>query len=556
LLNRLLALAAMLAVAGGAVEAAASEEADALSYGAYLSARIAADEHDMADAAKFYRQSLARDPKDASLLALAFFYETSAGEVDSAADLAKRVIAVNPDDRASRLVLAVSALKRNDYAEARDEIQKSGKTGTVSLTVALVDAWAAAGAHDDKAALADIDALHGQAGAEGVIAFHKALILEYLGRNSEADAVYSEAVKADNASPRLINAYGRFLERNGRAKDATALYNGLASNAALSPIVNAARARIAKGEKPDALIRRPQDGVAEALFGIAASLTDESSADVSVLYLRLALYLEPDFDLANILLGDRLETLGKIADAIAVYRKVGAESPYQRLAAIQIATDEARLDKDKDAIRDLKALTDADPNDIQTWSALGDAYRADNRFAEAAGAYDKAIAAVGTPTKKDWILYFSRAAAYDRAHNWAAAEADLKLALKLAPEEPQILNYLGYSWVDQGRNIPEALKMLERARALKPYDGYIIDSVGWAYYKLGRYGDAARTLEDAILLVPGDPTINDHYGDALWKVGRKLDARFQWNHALAFGPEADQKTLIEKKLQADFGDHS
>jgi Flp pilus assembly protein TadD len=162
--------------------------------------------------------------------------------------------------------------------------------------------------------------------------------------------------------------------------------------------------------------------------------------------------------------------------------------------------------------------------------------------------------AVGTPAKKDWPLFFTRAIARDRSHNWPGAEADLQQALKLSPDEPQTLNYLGYSWVDQGRNIPEALTMLEKARTLKPYDGYIVDSVGWAYYRLGRFGDAAKTLQDAILLVPGDPTINDHYGDALWKVGRKLDARFQWNHALAFGPEADQKTLIEKKLQTGDGD--
>ncbi len=549
--NRLLALASALVVAGASVPAAAREEADALSYGAYLSARIAADEHDAANAAKFYRESLQRDPTDSSLLALAFFYETSAGEVDSANELAKRMIAVTPDDRASRLVLAVSALKRSDYREVREQIGKSAKNVAVSLTVALVDAWAAAGEHDDKAAIADMDSLHGQPGADAVTAFHKALLLEYLGQTAQADAVYGEAVKAEGSSPRLVNAYGRFLERSGRAADATALYNGLASNAALTPIVDAAKARIAKGVKPDALIRRPQDGVAEALFGIAASLTDDTSTDVSVLYLRLALYLKPDFDLANILLGDRLETLQKVSDAIDVYRKVEKDSPYYRLAQIQIATDEARLEKNDDAIRDLKALADAEPNDIQTWSALGDAYRASNKFAEAAAAYGNAIKALGKPEKKDWILYFSRGASLDRAHDWAGAEADLQQAMKLSPDEPQILNYLGYSWVDQGRDIPQALKMLERARALKPYDGYIIDSVGWAYYKLGRYGEAAKTLEDAVLLVPGDPTINDHYGDALFKVGRKLDAHFQWDHALTFGPEADQKSLIEKKLQAD-----
>jgi len=527
---------------------------DSESYGAYLSGRFAASEHNMADAARYYGESLENDPADPTLLALTFFYSTSAGDIDTAAKLAKRLADATPDDRASRLVLAISALKRRDYKTAREEIGKSAKGPFSSLTVALVDAWAAAAQKDETTATADLKSLHGQPAADSLTAFHQALLLDYLGHTEAADAAYSEAMKADGTSPRLVDAYGRFLERNGRGADATALYTKAASTSALAPLASAGLARIAKKDKPDALVRGPQDGVAEALFGIAASLTEDASADVSILYLRLALYLRPDLDLGNILLGDRMETLQKTEDAIEAYRKIDKDSPYYRLAAIQIASDEAKLDKTDDSIRDLKQLAEANPNDIEAWTALGDTYRVANRFSDAVTAYDGAIKAVGTPEKKHWPLFYARAISEDRAHNWAAAEADLQLALKLSPDEPQTLNYLGYSWVDQNRNISEALKMLERARALKPYDGYIVDSVGWAYYRLGRYGDAAKTLEDAILLVPGDPTINDHYGDALWKVGRKLDARFQWNHALAFGPEGDEKSKIEKKLQtADSG---
>ncbi len=523
-------------------------------YGAYLSGRFAAGEHNMSDAARYYGESLERDPTDSTLLALTFFYATSAGDIDTAAKLAERLTAAAPDDRASRLVLAIAALKHKDYKEARAEIGKSAKGPFSSLTVALVDAWAAAGEGDTTAASSDLKSLHGQAAADALTAFHQALLLDYTGETAAADTAYSEALKTDGLSPRLVDAYGRFLERNGRAADATALYNKAAATSALAPIVSTGLARIARKDKPDPLVRGPQDGVAEALFGIAASLTEDASADVSILYLRLALHLRPDLDLGNILLGDRMETLQKTADAIEAYRKIDRDSPYYRLAAIQIASDEAKLDKVDDSIRDLKELAEANPKDVEAWTALGDTYRVANRFGEAATAYDHAIKSLDTVEKKHWPLFYARAISEDRAHNWSAAEADLEQALKLSPEEPQTLNYLGYSWVDQNRNIPDALRMLEKARSLKPYDGYIVDSVGWAYYRLGRYGDAAKTLEDAILLVPGDPTINDHYGDALWKVGRKLDARFQWNHALAFGPEADEKSLIEKKLQTAGGD--
>lgn len=547
-------LAAAFSVAGLTVASARTND-DAASYSAYLSGRFAADEHDMSDAAKFYGVSLSHEPDDATIQALAFFYSTSSGDIDAAAKLAKRLVATTTDDRPSRLVLAIAALKREDYKTARDEINKSAKGTFTSLTVGLVDAWAAAGAGDAARADADLKGLRAQAGMESMAAFHQALILEYLGQTAAADAAYSETLKTDGPSPRLVNAYGRFLERNGRAADASALYTKVASNAALGPILKAGQNRIAKGEKPEPLVKRPQDGVAEALFGIAASLTEESSADVSILYLRLALYLKPELDLANILLGDRMEQLQKYDYAIEAYRKIDHDSPYYRMAAIQIATDEARLDKADQAIRDLKTLADASPNDIEAWTALGDAYRSANKFPEAASAYDHAIQILGTPQKKDWPLFFARALSKDRSHDWTGAEADLQTALKLSPDEPQTLNYLGYSYVDQNRNIPEALKMLEKARSLKPYDGYIVDSVGWAYYRLGRFADAAKTLEDAVLLVPGDPTINDHYGDALSKVGRKLDATFQWNHALAFGPEADEKLKIEQKLQTAGGDN-
>jgi tetratricopeptide (TPR) repeat protein len=523
--------------------------ADAETYANYLSARFAATEHNLPDAAKFYRESLDRDPTNSTLLALAFFYSTSSGEVDDAARLAERVTKNNSDDRAARLTLAVAALKNKDYAGARKNLSLSAKGPFTNLTSAIIDAWAAAGTGDGAAAFADLKTMSGTNGADALTAFHSALLNDFLGHPSEADAAYRDALLKGGASPRIVEAYGRFLERNGRTKEAQGLYAKLANDPALAPVVAARQAAMAAGKKPDPLVGRPQDGAAEALFGIAGSLTDQSSADISILYLRLALYLRPDLALGNVLLGDRLEALQKYQDAIAVYRNIEKGSPYWRLASIQIALDEARLEKSDAAITDLQKLTAAAPTDVDAWTALGDAQRNVEHWSEAAAAYDQAIKVLGKPQQKDWPLFYSRAIAEERSHRWSAAEPDLQLALKLSPDEPQVLNYLGYSWVDQGRNIPQALGMLEKARQLKPFDGYIVDSVGWAYFKLGRFDDAAKTLEDAILLVPGDPTINEHLGDAFWRVGKKIDARFQWSHALAFGPDTDQKSMLEKKLK-------
>ena len=522
---------------------------DAEIYADYLSARFAATQHDLRDAAKYYRESLDRDPTNQTLLALAFFYSTSAGEVDDAAKLAERLTKNNADDRAARLTLAVVAIKEHDFAAARTELAQSAKGPFTNLTTVIVDAWAAAGAGNADAALADLKAMRGTNGADALTAFHTALLNEFLGRASDADAAYRDALLKAGPSPRIIEAYGRFLERNGRSKEASGLYAKLAGDPALAPLIAARQAAVASGKKPEPMVARAQDGAAEALFGIAGSLTDQSSADISILYLRLALYLRPDLALGDVLLGDRLEALEKYDDAIAVYRHIDHNSPYWRLASIQIALDEARMEKSAAAITDLQKLTVEAPDDIDAWTALGDAQRNAEHWQDAASAYDQAVKLLGPPKQKDWPLFYSRAIAEERSHRWDAAEPDLRLALKLSPNEAQVLNYLGYSWVDQGRNIPEALQMLEKARQLKPFDGYIVDSVGWAYFKLGRFDDAAKTLEDAILLVPGDPTINDHLGDAFWRVGKKVDARFQWSHALAFGPDADEKSTLERKLK-------
>ena len=263
----------------------------------------------------------------------------------------------------------------------------------------------------------------------------------------------------------------------------------------------------------------------------------------------MALYLRPDLALANILLADRYETLQKYQDAVDIYARVDKDSPYYRMAAVESARNQAKLEHNDMALVQLKKLTESDPKDSDTWIALGDAYRGVNKFSDAVAAYDQAEKAIGTPVKKDWPLFYARAMAQEKAGNWEKSEADVNIGLKLSPDQPELLNYLAYSWVDQNRRLNDALAMLEKARSLRPYDGYIVDSVGWTYYRLGRYEEAAQTLEAAVLLVPGDATINDHLGDALWRAGRKMEARYQWDHALTFTPEDSEKATLQQKLK-------
>ena len=519
-------------------------------YGTYLSARFAAGEHDLVNAASLYRESLTLDPKNPELLDKAFLYTAISGNLDEAVALAHRMIAENADNRAARLALAVDAFKRGNYADARSEIDKSAKGPFTALTLSLLDAWALQGEGDTDAALTEIKRVPGEGGTETLASFQSALINDLAGRKDAADAAYRQTLTA-GVSPRPVEAYGRFLERAGRTTEARAFYTKLLTEASVKPVVMQGLARLDAGQTPERLVASPADGVAEALFGIAASLTDQATADTAILcYLQFAIALSPNLDLAKIVLADRYETLEKFDSAIAVYRTVSPDSPYKAAADVQIAIDENRSGKTAQATTDLVAIAKAHPNDISAWTSLGDVYRAAENYPAAADAYDHAVKLLNPVTKDDWPLFFARAVAEEQSGHWNLAEADLEMALKLSPDQAQVLNFLGYSWVDRGQHLAEALVMLEKARALSPYDGYIVDSVGWAYFRLGRFGDAAKTLENAVLLVPGDSTINEHLGDAYWRVGRKLDAHFQWSHALAFGPDQAAKMKLEKKLQS------
>lgn len=518
-------------------------------FGTYLSAHVAANQHDLIDAGKLYRDALDDDPDDADIANRAFLYTAASGDVDDAMDLAKKVVALDPDNRAGRLALAIKDVKDSDYTGAAQELTQSGKGPFTTLTLLLIEGWASQGNGNTAEALKDMDALAPLGGTPQLINYHKALILDLAGRDADADATYRQILQQSANGPRVIEAYGRFLERHGRTDEAKALYQKAMEDDSLEPLASAGLARIAAGTKPDRLVNSPQEGAAEGLFSIAASLNDATNADIAILYLRFALYLKPDFNLAKIVLADRFEALKKYADAITVYRSIDADSPYYQAAEIQVAIDEGRMDQNDKAVADLKDIAAKRPDDAAAWTSLGDAYRAVNNDTDAIDAYTRAIALSNPPDKSDWQLYFARAASEENVKQIAAAEADLQMALKLSPNEPQVLNYLGYTWVDQGRNLPQALAMLQKARTLSPYDGYIVDSVGWAYFRMAKYKEAADALQAAVLLVPGDPTINEHLGDAYWMAGRKLDARFQWNHALAFNTDPKLKVVLEKKLK-------
>ena len=378
---------------------------------------------------------------------------------------------------------------------------------------------------------------------------HAGFILDLAGDKKGAQKRYESAYKTDPTALRTVQAYGRFLSRNGSKDDALKVYQDFAKVLPDHPLVNEEMKAIADGQKLPTLVDSPQAGAAEALYGLGASIGRRGGEDLALIYLQLALYLQPSHPMALLSLGDLYEDLKKPDLAIKAYERVPANSPLSRNAEIQMAVDLDALDRTDEAKQRLQHVIAQRPKDTEAIIELGNIQRARKDFAGCADTYSKAIDTVPKPEKSNWVMFYFRGICYERSHQWPPAEADMKKALELFPEQPLVLNYLGYSWVDQGVHLDQGMDMIRRAVEQRPDDGYIVDSLGWAYFRTGNYDEAVKNLERAVELKPEDPTINDHLGDAYWRVGRMLEAHFQWSHAKDLKPEPEDLPKIEAKLQ-------
>ena len=520
------------------------------SSGNYLAARHAGAQRDAAAASTYYRAALRADPKNTELLDRAFIAMLAEGDIDEAVKLAERVLLNDKNDRIARLVVGVRALKQKQYTVARQNITQSVRGPVTDLTAALLNAWAQFGANEQKAAIETIDRL---AGAEWYALFkesHAGLILDLAGKKADAAKRLEHSYKLDPNSLRIVEAYGSFLSRNGTKDEALKVYQTFDKTLPQHPLIVTAMDGIKRGDKLAPLVDGPQTGAAEVLYGLGASLGRRGGEDLGLVYLQLALYLAPQHPLALLSLADLYEAMKKPQLAIKIYEQIPPKSPLKRNADIQLAINLDGLDKTDEAKQRLDKLITENPKDTEAIMALGNILRGRKQFAECADVYDKGVATVAKPEKTNWVLFYFRGICNERAKRWSKAEADLQKALELFPEQPHVLNYLGYSWIDQGVNLDEGMKMIRRAVEQRPDDGYIVDSLGWAHYRLGDFENATKQLEKAVELKPEDPTINDHLGDAYWKIGRILEAQFQWSHARDLKPEPEELVKIEEKLRS------
>ncbi|MEM7497750.1 MAG: tetratricopeptide repeat protein [Pseudomonadota bacterium] len=520
--------------------------------GPYLAAEHAARRGDVGAAAEYYGRALAADPSNAVLLERTILHKVAAGQIETAVTLSRKLVEQRPESQIALLILSADAFKADNPKAIVDLIsEQNSETG--SFVSYLIEAWASFSlgeADEARSALKALrDAGTGGAAGEMMATYHLGLLESALGNDKPAlEAYEATAEKLREPTDRLTLVHAGALARTGDQKGAADLLR-----ARLAATLGDARLEellvdIEAGEIPPLEVASGAAGAAEALFGISGLLTRGQNRIIGLAYARLASYLDPDLIDAKILMAQMLARDEQYDLAIAAYESVPRNAPEALEAQIGRANAIHEAGRVEPAIIAMREVTARFPRAVEAQLGLGDILRRERRFAEASVAYDAAIKLTDPIEPRHWVLFYQRGITYERSDQWEKAEADFLQALEMEPDQPQVLNYLGYSWVELRMNIERAKDMIETAVSKRPDDGYIVDSLGWVLFRLGDFEEATRHLERAVELRPVDPVINDHFGDALWMVGRRTEARFQWRRALSFEPEPDEEVRIRAKL--------
>jgi tetratricopeptide (TPR) repeat protein len=537
--------------APGPVAAAplAADDDKASVYGLYLAGQTALFSGDNQTAEQFFDKASGADPKAEFVRERAFFAALLAGDVTRAAGLTPGPGEAGDGGQAlGLLVQAVDALADGRGQEAWTELSATPAGASEGAAAALLKPWAAAavGRSVDAVAIPETrDRLLAL-----VAGVDQALLFERAHRYAEAETAYKAMLARQVGKGLIAPTYGQFLERRGRRPEALAVYNDLLVADPADATALVARARVlAKGQPP--ALPTIREGAAAALIPPAAAALGDRQPQAALVYLRLALRLDPKRDDAWLLVGDVLGDSGDAEGARAAFSRVSTGSPRYPDARGRMAWSYQQAGDKANALKIARDTVQQQPSSDVARLNLADILRANDQFEESAKTLDPVISAAGD--RAEWRLYYMRAVALERAGHWPDAQRDLSKALSLKPDEPEVLNYLGYSWVNRGEHVKDGMALIQKAVAAAPEEGAYVDSLGWAYYRTGDYAQAVQTLEQAVSLDAGDAEINDHLGDAYWRVGRRDEARFQWEAVLTLKPDAEVKTRAQAKLASPLG---
>lgn len=526
------------------------------SYGAYLAGRVAHLRKNFNAAADYYIQALNDDPDNKELLGRIYVILASKGRIAEAAKYAEISLKHGDKNNFTYIIIAVDQMKKGRYEDVNKTITNLEGPVYKEFINPLISAWAYAGMNQPDKALSELAAVSKEPSFRALYNFHAGMINDYFDRTDAARKHYEVIVNEESLemSFRSLQVITNFYLRNGEKDKAVALAGKYNDEKLMVDMLKKLNDEIKAADpaKTAKIINSPDIGLSEALFSIAATLRQgPSGVDLAHIFISLSIYANPKYDLAKLLLADILESREMYAEANDVYNEIDEKSVAYFSAEIKKAGNYASMHDYENAEILLKSLALEAPNNYQILLDLGDILRMQDKSKEAIKYYEQALESLPGGASQQWVLYYALGVTYERSGNWQKAEENLLKAKEISQNNYLILNYLGYSWLKQGKNIEDAFGMIVDAYNQTPADGHITDSLGWAFYELGMYDQAVEYLEKAAELEPANALINDHLGDAYWQNGRRNEARFQWRHALTLEDDTGEvdKQLVENKIR-------
>ena len=519
-------------------------------FGEYLTGRHALFNHQYDVAADNYLEAIKQDPENIELMQFSLSVFIAAGRFEDAFFVNEKLKEMDAQNEVSNILDFFNKTKNKSYIEALIDIDELSSTGIMNLIKPFFRAWIDAAEGSTSEIDAVVNSFEEENNFNFFNFFQAGLIYEYLEDFEKAESFYAQALNERGLlNLRAVEAYGKILKKNGKTEKAISILEDYIDQAPANEQLKATLIEVLNDEQFEPFVSSLDEGFAEIFYTVSTILMQDNVKSIATNFLQYAAFFKPEFPLVHFLQAQIFESDQYYRGAQNEFDKIKTDSPLYFQSKLQRAWLYNDMDRPEETIAALLKLEKEYPDNREVLNSIAEFYRMNERFAEAIPAYSKVIDNIEEENVRDWIIYYTRGIVFDQEKRWAEAEMDFKKALEIRPEQPMVLNYLAYSWVDRGLNYVEAKKMLIRAVELRPNDGYIVDSLGWALYKMGDYEEAVPVLERAAQLETQDWAINDHLGDAYWTVGRKNEARFQWRHALSLSPDEDKIDLIKSKIK-------
>ena len=519
-------------------------------FGEYLTGRHALFNHQYDVAADNYLEAIKQDPENIELMQFSLSVFIAAGRFEDAFFVNEKLKEMDAQNEVSNILDFFNKTKNKSYIEALIDIDELSSTGIMNLIKPFFRAWIDAAEGSTSEIDAVVNSFEEENNFNFFNFFQAGLIYEYLEDFEKAESFYAQALNERGLlNLRAVEAYGKILKKNGKTEKAISILEDYIDQAPANEQLKATLIEVRNDEQFEPFVSSLDEGFAEIFYTVSTILMQDNVKSIATNFLQYAAFFKPEFPLVHFLQAQIFESDQYYRGAQNEFDKIKTDSPLYFQSKLQRAWLYNDMDRPEETIAALLKLEKEYPDNREVLNSIAEFYRMNERFAEAIPAYSKVIDNIEEENVRDWIIYYTRGIVFDQEKRWAEAEMDFKKALEIRPEQPMVLNYLAYSWVDRGLNYVEAKKMLIRAVELRPNDGYIVDSLGWALYKMGDYEEAVPVLERAAQLETQDWAINYHLGDAYWTVGRKNEARFQWRHALSLSPDEDKIDLIKSKIK-------